>query len=344
MASLLESLRQLATPELVGQVGQRIGMDDQSVKRVMGMVGPLLLQALGNQATTGSGAAGLFDTLSKVDSGSIMGNVFGAMTSGEGDAILDRLFGLGRRAVEGALQKHLGIDVAPLMSMVAPVVLGFLSNLVKQQNLDVAGLAAALSDEVASFAEGHGDEAVVVNEALAAGDKVIEHAGQTRNRFSSDEWQTLRVGPFMVAGLVMIAAPSNDAGRAAEVAALAQSMAAGVKLAAPDALIGVLHYDAREQLAEVLANGAPIDLQAHPERVATAGLEVCQRVASILGAKASMEEANSYKQWLMSMATAVANAAKEGGIFGIGAKPVSADEQAALDQIATALGLSVAHP
>jgi hypothetical protein len=343
MAALLESLRQLATPELVGQVGKQIGMDDQSVRRGMGIVGPLLLQALGTQASTGSGAAELYDTLSKVDSGTIMGNIFAAMSSGTGDTIVEDLFGLGRRAVESNLQKHLGVDIAPLLGMAAPVVLGFLSTMVKQQQIDSAGLAATLAQELTTYAEQHGEEAVFISEAITAGNTVIEHAAQLRNRFSSDEWQTLRVAPFMIAGVVMIAAPSNDAGRAAEVDALSTAMAEGVRLAAPDALIGVIHYDAREQLQQVIDDGAPFDLQSHPERVATAGLEVCQRVVSILGAKASLEEANSYKQWLMSIASAVASAAKEGGIFGIGAKAVSTNEQAALDQIAVALGLATSH-
>jgi len=46
----------------------------------------------------------------------------------------------------------------------------------------------------------------------------------------------------------------------------------------------------------------------------------------------------SYKQFILTLADKVANAHKEGGVLGVGGKPVSESERAALDEIAATLG------
>ena len=49
------------------------------------------------------------------------------------------------------------------------------------------------------------------------------------------------------------------------------------------------------------------------------------------------EEVDEYKQFVLDVANTVANAKKEGGVLGIGGKPVSEEEQKALDEIAQTL-------
>jgi hypothetical protein len=52
----------------------------------------------------------------------------------------------------------------------------------------------------------------------------------------------------------------------------------------------------------------------------------------------SPADAQAYKDTLMAVARATAEASKDGGFLGIGGKLVSDDEQKALDAIRTALG------
>jgi hypothetical protein len=59
---------------------------------------------------------------------------------------------------------------------------------------------------------------------------------------------------------------------------------------------------------------------------------------SILESKATAEEADAYKTFVMRVAQAVAGAHKEGGFLGIGGKRVSDAEEQALDEISHALG------
>jgi hypothetical protein len=60
----------------------------------------------------------------------------------------------------------------------------------------------------------------------------------------------------------------------------------------------------------------------------------------LIDAKCSVEEAAGFKKWLMGVGQATAEAGKEGGFLGIGAVRVSDKEEAALDEIAGALGIS----
>lgn len=64
-----------------------------------------------------------------------------------------------------------------------------------------------------------------------------------------------------------------------------------------------------------------------------------QEVAAILAAKATGLEADAYKRWLMDFAQKIAEAIREGGIFGIGSSRISEKEADVLDKLAKALGL-----
>jgi hypothetical protein len=55
--------------------------------------------------------------------------------------------------------------------------------------------------------------------------------------------------------------------------------------------------------------------------------------------KATTEETNAFSHWLVTTAQAAADAAKEGGFLGFGAKQVSQGEKDMLDQVRSALGM-----
>jgi hypothetical protein len=51
------------------------------------------------------------------------------------------------------------------------------------------------------------------------------------------------------------------------------------------------------------------------------------------------DQAEGYKKWLLEIAGKVANAATEGGFFGFGGERVSAAETAAINELASSLGV-----
>ena len=60
---------------------------------------------------------------------------------------------------------------------------------------------------------------------------------------------------------------------------------------------------------------------------------------STLEGKASEDEVRAYKEFVVGLAHRVASAKKEGGVLGIGGKEISDSERAALEEIASTLGV-----
>ena len=76
----------------------------------------------------------------------------------------------------------------------------------------------------------------------------------------------------------------------------------------------------------------------HGEANGTAG----HSLAALLAAKASATEAEEYRQWALSIAEKVANAATEGGFLGFGGERVTPAEKSLIDDIRKALGTNAA--
>ena len=62
-----------------------------------------------------------------------------------------------------------------------------------------------------------------------------------------------------------------------------------------------------------------------------------REVQALVAAKATAEETAAFGQWLVATAQAAADAAKDGGFMGFGAKQVSDGEQAMLDKVRAAV-------
>ena len=149
--------------------------------------------------------------------------------------------------------------------------------------------------------------------------------------FNAEEWSTVVEGP-LYAGMRVIAADRGGT--------LRESVA-----------LGRVYQEARagsgksELLDELVKSPPAID----PSRVREAGGNVAavaserlREAIATLSAKATPEETEAYKRFVLSAAQAVASAHKEGGFLGIGGEQVSDAEQQALDEISTTLGSSAA--
>ena len=66
-------------------------------------------------------------------------------------------------------------------------------------------------------------------------------------------------------------------------------------------------------------------------------LDELRAVNGIVASKATPEETAAFSQWLLTIAQAAADAAKEGGFLGFGATQVSQGEKEMLDQVRSAL-------
>jgi hypothetical protein len=97
-----------------------------------------------------------------------------------------------------------------------------------------------------------------------------------------------------------------------------------------------------ELLDELVSSPPAFD----PERTRSAGdlrsvsTERLREAVRLLEQKASPEEVEAYKRFVLNLAEAAANAHREGGFLGVGGKHVSEGERVALDELASTLELT----
>jgi hypothetical protein len=75
-----------------------------------------------------------------------------------------------------------------------------------------------------------------------------------------------------------------------------------------------------------------------PEQLVERADQALRGAIELLERKATPEEVEDYRQFVLAVADTVAHAHKEGGFLGIGGKEVSESEQAVLDELAQTVG------
>jgi hypothetical protein len=99
-------------------------------------------------------------------------------TPGAGDNILSGIFGSALGPITGQIKQATGIDVAPFLPMLAPLVAGAISKFAKGNNLDAASLANTLQTETKAFADSGNPVAGVISGAMNQIGSPISSAGQ----------------------------------------------------------------------------------------------------------------------------------------------------------------------
>lgn len=151
----------------------------------------------------------------------------------------------------------------------------------------------------------------------------------TKGDFPEDEWTRIVRAPFVAGLAISLADPGGPIEAAKETMATIKT---------------ATNPPSREQLLTEVA----LDVQAMTQQrrnplgeyKLTKGeqpgkqvLEELRSVMAVVEARATPEETAALGQWLLATAQAAAEAAKDGGFMGFGAKQVSEGEQAMLDQV-----------
>ena len=76
-----------------------------------------------------------------------------------------------------------------------------------------------------------------------------------------------------------------------------------------------------------------------PEEIKAEVVAQLAKISTVLEGKVPADQAEGYKSWLLAIAGKVANAATEGGFFGFGGEKLSAAETAAINELASSLGV-----
>jgi hypothetical protein len=148
----------------------------------------------------------------------------------------------------------------------------------------------------------------------------------TKADFNAEEWSTVVEAPLLAA---MRVAAAERGGTIRESMAVAKAYAEARQ-----------HQGESELLDAMVASPPGIDptgLRESGGDIAGVARSRLREALTVLDAKATEEERGAYEGFVLTLAEAAANANREGGFIGIGGKPVSEKEQAALDELRTAL-------
>jgi hypothetical protein len=156
----------------------------------------------------------------------------------------------------------------------------------------------------------------------------------TRNDYSAEEWKTIAAAPVVAGLFITLSDASGLVGTAKEAMAVGRAITESAASTAPEVVKAVAESVRSAGGRPELPDIPKVDRAAMKTRLITH----LKAAASAVEAKSPSEGA-AYKAWLLSVATNVSQAAKEGGFFGIGGTQVSAEEQEALTQLAQALGI-----
>ena len=140
-----------------------------------------------------------------------------------------------------------------------------------------------------------------------------------KTAFTDDEWKVVAEGPT-TAGMILITADRGGSFR--ETWALSKTLAEARQ-----------HHGASELLDAIVSEKPGFDRGGAQtgEEVKSLGLERLRQAVGLLEQKASAQEVDDYRTFVVNVATKVAQAHKEHG------QEVSQPEQAALDEISSAL-------
>ena len=157
----------------------------------------------------------------------------------------------------------------------------------------------------------------------------------TKADFSEDEWATLVRSPMVAGAAITLADPGGPIEVLKETSAVLKVVTSS-STEERDDLVAALAREVRG-LAEQRKN--PLgDFKPRGALAAKEIIDEISRADEIVSAKASHEEAEAFRAWILECAQSAAEAAKEGGFMGFRAERVSQGERDMLAQLRSALG------
>ncbi|QQS33687.1 MAG: DUF937 domain-containing protein [Acidobacteriota bacterium] len=161
MFSLQDLLGQEQGEAAIGEISQTVGADSSLVNSAIQMALPAILSGLANNAATPEGAQSLDSALTNDHDGSVLGNlgglgslIFGQLQTPEptppqlnAGGILNHILGNNQAPVVEEVSTKTGLQmgqVAQILLMLAPIVMGYLGKEKRQQGVGADGLGGLL--------------------------------------------------------------------------------------------------------------------------------------------------------------------------------------------------------
>jgi len=151
--SLIDVLTQQLGGNAVQQMSTQLGSDPSTTQSAISVALPLILSGLAREASNPNSATSLGRALDQDHDGSVLDNasaLFGNPGASSGAGILGHIFGAKQAPVQQGVSKASGLSpqqTTQLLMMLAPLVMGALGRMKKQQGVDAGGLGQVLQQE-----------------------------------------------------------------------------------------------------------------------------------------------------------------------------------------------------
>jgi hypothetical protein len=151
--SLLQTLQQRLSGEVVNRLSKRIGADPGTTGNAIDAALPLLISALARNAQDPAQARSLDTAVTQDHSGAILEDVSRHVSAPDeqtGAGILRHVLGGSQQTVQSGLSQATGLDaqkVGSLLTTLAPLVMGALGQAKQENGLDQQGLSTMLNQE-----------------------------------------------------------------------------------------------------------------------------------------------------------------------------------------------------
>lgn len=207
MLSLQDLLGQDQGNSAVGEISQTVGADSSLVNSAIQMALPAILGGLANNASTPEGAQSLDNALTRDHDGSILGNLggLGSLIFGQqqqqaapppqlnAGGILGHILGGSQGQVVQQVSNNTGLNmgqVAQILMMLAPIVMGYLGQQKQQQHVGADGLGGLLGGLLGS---GQQQASSTGNPILDMAGSMLDHDGDGS---SLDDIASMAMGYF----------------------------------------------------------------------------------------------------------------------------------------------------
>ena len=165
-----------------------------------------------------------------------------------------------------------------------------------------------------------------------AGTPTMEAQMTSKADFTDEEWTRIKRAPFVAGMAISLADPGGPIEAVKESSATLKTVMGAAEQGGRGELVDAV---ADEVAAEARQRKNPLS-GFKPSGAANAGVEILDELGGvnrIVSEKASPEDAQAMREWLLAAAQAAADAAKEGGFLGFHAVRVSEGEQRMLDKL-----------
>jgi hypothetical protein len=162
----------------------------------------------------------------------------------------------------------------------------------------------------------------------------------SRTDFTDEEWARLERAPLVAGMAITLADPGGPIEAGKETMASLRSILETAQAGRDSELVNAVAKDAAEMVQR-----RENPLGDFKPRGALAGEQILDELRAVhllLTQKATPEEVEGFRQWLLSTAQRAADAAKEGGFLGFHAERVSEGEQNMLDKLGEVLSTPAA--